>query len=98
MPANKCDNGKFRWGEGECIYDTAEEAQEANETEMYSKTVNVVMGAPCSGKTTYVFERANPNDLIAIRESLAKIPKIKEILVDKHVHSLHNFRHQNYHQ
>ena len=37
---------------------------------------------------------ANPNDLIAIRESLAKIPKIKEILVDKSVPEINSISNQ----
>ena len=37
---------------------------------------------------------ANPNDLIAIRESLAKIPKIKEILVDKTVPEINSISNQ----
>ena len=37
---------------------------------------------------------ANPNDLIAIRESLAKIPKIKEILVDKTIPEINSISNQ----
>lgn len=31
MPAKECDNGKWKWGEsGECIYDSEQEANDAN--------------------------------------------------------------------
>ena len=29
MPARQCDNGKWRWGEGDCIYETKKEAEKA---------------------------------------------------------------------
>jgi len=29
MPARKCDNGKWRWGNGDCIYETKKEAEKA---------------------------------------------------------------------
>ena len=29
MPARKCPNGKWRWGEGDCIYETKKEAEKA---------------------------------------------------------------------
>jgi len=32
MPAEECNNGKWKWGEtGECKYDSQEEAEEDNE-------------------------------------------------------------------
>jgi|TARA_R110000737_G_scaffold148128_1_gene177765 hypothetical protein len=34
MPCEKCEEGKIRWGEtGECIYETMEECQSANQEE-----------------------------------------------------------------
>ena len=29
MPARKCANGKWRWGQGDCIYETKKEAEKA---------------------------------------------------------------------
>ncbi len=62
---------------------------ETNETEMYSKTVNVVMGAPCSGKTTYVYKRADPNDLIwdfdAIHHAISKTERHNHIEANRKV-------------
>lgn len=29
MPARKCTNGKWRWGNGDCIYETKKEAEKA---------------------------------------------------------------------
>ena len=37
---------------------------------------------------------ANPNDLIAIKESLATLPKIKEILIDRISSNINNLSHQ----
>ena len=37
---------------------------------------------------------ANPNDLIAIKESLATVPKIKEILIDPVISEINNLSHQ----
>jgi hypothetical protein len=29
MPARQCTNGKWRWGQGDCIYETKKEAEKA---------------------------------------------------------------------
>jgi len=29
MPARQCPNGKWRWGQGDCIYETKKEAEKA---------------------------------------------------------------------
>ena len=50
MPAKECENGKWKWGEGECIYDTQEEAEAGKEAnpkeitppELFSKTKNAL--------------------------------------------------------
>ena len=41
MPAIKCDNGKWKWGEtGECKYDSQEEAEKDNEDYYEASTEN----------------------------------------------------------
>tara|TARA_R100000084_G_C4591222_1_gene118535 strand:+ start:91 stop:216 length:126 start_codon:yes stop_codon:yes gene_type:complete len=32
MPAEKCSNGKWRWGQGACIYETKKDAEKAGVT------------------------------------------------------------------
>ncbi len=41
MPAKKCSNGKWKWGEnGSCIYDSQTEAEEANKNYRAENTYN----------------------------------------------------------
>jgi len=32
MPCKECDNGKYKWGDGECKYDTLQECEKAHDT------------------------------------------------------------------
>ena len=42
MPAEECNNGKWKWGEtGECEYDSQEEAEKDNED--YNETEEMMM-------------------------------------------------------
>ncbi len=38
MPVRQCPNGKWRIGEGECIYDTKEKAESAYRGYLFKKT------------------------------------------------------------
>ena len=42
MPAKKCENGKWKWGEsGSCVYDSKKEAQDANSDYRDERDVNL---------------------------------------------------------
>jgi HK97 family phage prohead protease len=63
MPAIRCENGKYKWGEtGECKYDSVAEAEADNEN--YYRNVFVVTGSPCSGKNTYIQNNKREGDIV----------------------------------
>ena len=40
MPCQECENGKYKWGEtGECLYETLEDCQTANQGEYLEETL-----------------------------------------------------------
>ena len=40
MPVHKCSNGKWRIGEGDCVYDTKEDAEKAYKAYLAEKHSN----------------------------------------------------------
>jgi HK97 family phage prohead protease len=68
MPAEECNNGKWKWGEtGECVYDSQEEAEKDNEDYYENndgKNIKIVMGCSCSGKSTFVDRFKKRGDIV----------------------------------
>jgi|15BtaG_2_1085339.scaffolds.fasta_scaffold12649_2 hypothetical protein len=68
MPAEECNNGKWKWGEtGECKYDSQEEAEKDNEDYYENneeKNIKIVMGCSCSGKSTFVERFKKRGDIV----------------------------------
>tara|TARA_R110001606_G_scaffold395916_2_gene569111 strand:- start:3464 stop:4870 length:1407 start_codon:yes stop_codon:yes gene_type:complete len=63
MPAIRCENGKYKWGEtGECKYNSEAEAEADNES--YNRNIKIVTGSPCSGKNTYVLNNKRKGDIV----------------------------------
>jgi uncharacterized protein len=63
MPAIRCENGKYKWGDtGECKYNSVAEAEADNEN--YDRNIKIVTGSPCSGKNTYIKKNKRKGDIV----------------------------------
>ena len=80
MPAEKCNNGKWRWGAtGSCKYDSKQQAEDDNKD--YYRNITIVSGSPCSGKNTYVKNNKKRGDIVW------DFDKIHSALTDESTHN-----------
>jgi len=80
MPAEKCNNGKWRWGAtGSCKYDSKQQAEDDNKD--YYRNITIVSGSPCSGKNTYVRNNKKRGDIVW------DFDKIHSALTDESTHN-----------
>ena len=88
MPAEECDNGKWKWGEtGECKYETQEEAEEDNEDyyeeteEMKLDKRHIISVTEDDDTYTIVYEKDKDKDDEEIVEIIDE--EVEEIEEDK---------------
>ena len=80
MPAEQCDNGKWKWGEtGECIYETQEEAEKDNEDDNeYSETLeidrrHIISVTEDDDTYTIVYEKDKDNEEYSEKRDINKL-------------------------
>ena len=74
MPCQECENGKYKWGEtGECLYETLEDCQSANQGEYLEETLKPKSDRPVDW--TYNFTKEQMDELHEEGELLVEVEK-----------------------
>jgi len=58
MPCEECEEGKYKWGEeGECMYETLEDCQKANQGEYLEETLKPESDVPVDYTMNFTHEQ-----------------------------------------
>jgi thymidylate synthase len=79
MPCEKCEEGKYKWGEtGECLYETLEDCQLANQDTYLEETLKPQADEPVDVDWTYNFTEEQMEVLHEEGELLVTVEKEEE--------------------
>jgi hypothetical protein len=77
MPCEECEEGKYKWGEmGECLYETLEDCQLANQEEFLEEALKPISDKPIDW--TYNFTKEQMDKLHEDGELIVEVEKEEE--------------------